>query len=60
MALPDDPDARRFVVGVLLAFLPAAVIGVFLHGFIKDVLFNPLLVCFMLIAGGSCCWSSTS
>src|SRR3954465_9527678 len=27
MALPRDPDARRFVIGVLIAFLPAAVIG---------------------------------
>ena len=43
--LPYDPDARRFVIGVLLAFLPAAVIGAGLHGFIKDVLFNPWLVC---------------
>src|SRR5215203_5886838 len=23
-----DPDARRFVIGVLIAFLPAAVVGV--------------------------------
>jgi undecaprenyl-diphosphatase len=52
LAIPGDPDARRFVLGVLLAFLPAAVIGVFLRSFIKDVLFNPLVVCCMLIAGG--------
>jgi undecaprenyl-diphosphatase len=51
-ALPYDPDARRFVVGVLAAFLPAAVIGAALHGFIKDVLFNPWIVCMTLIAGG--------
>jgi len=51
-AVPSDPDARRFVVGVVLAFLPAAVVGVFLRGFIKDVLFNPFLVCCTLIAGG--------
>jgi undecaprenyl-diphosphatase len=47
-----DPAARRFVIGVLLAFLPAAVVGVLAHGFIKDVLFNPWVVCFTLIAGG--------
>jgi undecaprenyl-diphosphatase len=51
-ALPHDPEARRFVVGVLLAFLPAALIGALLHGFIKDVLFNPWIVCMALIAGG--------
>jgi undecaprenyl-diphosphatase len=51
-ALPHDPEARRFVLGVLIAFLPAAVIGAALHGFIKDVLFNPWIVCATLIAGG--------
>jgi undecaprenyl-diphosphatase len=51
-ALPYDPEARRFVIGVLVAFLPAAVIGAGLHGFIKDVLFNPWIVCTTLIAGG--------
>lgn len=51
-ALPYDPDARRFVIGVVIAFLPAALIGAVLHGFIKDVLFNPWIVCMTLIAGG--------
>lgn len=51
-ALPTDPAARRFVIGVLLAFLPAALIGATIHGFIKDVLFNPWIVCMTLIAGG--------
>ena len=40
LALPHQASARRFVFGVLLAFLPAAVIGVMLHGFIKTVLFE--------------------
>jgi undecaprenyl-diphosphatase len=47
-----DPVARRFVIGILLAFLPAAVIGALLHGFIKTVLFNPWIVCISLIIGG--------
>ena len=51
-ALPHDPDARRFVVGVVIAFLPAALIGAALHGFIKEVLFDPWIVCMTLIAGG--------
>lgn len=50
--LPSDPAARRFVIGVLIAFLPAAVIGALLHGFIKGVLFNPWIVCVSLIVGG--------
>ncbi|TAK46716.1 MAG: undecaprenyl-diphosphate phosphatase [Xanthobacteraceae bacterium] len=48
-----DVAARRFVIGVLVAFLPAAVIGALAHGFIKDVLFNPWVVCFTLIVGGA-------
>lgn len=49
--LPTDQAARRFVLGVLIAFLPAAVVGVLLHGFIKSVLFNPWIVCVSLIVG---------
>lgn len=52
LRLRKDPAARRFVIGVLIAFLPAALIGALLHGFIKGVLFNPFLVCCALIAGG--------
>ena len=48
-----DPAARRFVIGVLLAFLPAAVVGALAHDFIKAVLFNEWLICFTLIAGGA-------
>ena len=48
-----DPTSRRFVVSVLLAFLPAMVIGALLHDFIKAVLFEtPALVAVMLILGG--------
>ncbi len=48
-----DPSSRRFVVSVLLAFLPAMVIGALLHDFIKTVLFEtPALVAVMLILGG--------
>ncbi len=53
IALPSDPKARRFVIGVLIAFLPAAVLGALLHDFIKDVLFNaPAIIATMLIVGG--------
>lgn len=50
--LKDDPRAWRFVFAILLGFLPAAVLGAFLHGFIKSVLFNPTVVCVSLILGG--------
>lgn len=52
-AAPNDPKARRFIWSVLLAFLPAVVIGVMAHGFIKTVLFEtPMLIAIMLILGG--------
>ena len=44
--------AARFVIGVLLAFLPAAVIGALAYGFIKSVLFDVRIVCITLILGG--------
>jgi undecaprenyl-diphosphatase len=48
-----DAQARRFVFGILLSFLPAAVIGALAHDFIKAVLFNDWIICFTLIAGGA-------
>jgi len=52
LALPSDPQARRFVIGVLIAFLPAAVIGALAYSIIKGVLFNVWIVCAMFILGG--------
>lgn len=49
---PTDPAARRFILAVLLAFLPAAVVGAFAHSFIKSVLFSPWVVSVSLIVGG--------
>jgi undecaprenyl-diphosphatase len=49
----SDPDARRFVIGVLIAFLPAVVLGLLAGKFIKGYLFNPWVVCFTLIVGGA-------
>ncbi|RKF13437.1 undecaprenyl-diphosphate phosphatase [Roseovarius spongiae] len=52
-AAPRDRQARRFLWSILIAFLPAAVIGVFAHKFIKTVLFEtPMLIAVMLILGG--------
>jgi undecaprenyl-diphosphatase len=50
---PSDARTRRFVLAVLIAFLPAAVIGATLHKYIKGYLFeSPALVCTSLIVGG--------
>lgn len=50
---PFDRRIQRFLAGIVLAFLPAALIGVLAHGFIKSVLFDaPFLICLSLIIGG--------
>jgi undecaprenyl-diphosphatase len=49
----SNPDDRRFVIGVLVAFLPAVVIGLIAGKYIKEFLFNPWVVCFSLIVGGA-------
>ena len=53
LRLPSDPAARRFVLAVLLAFLPAVIVGLALHDVIKQVLFaSPRVICVSLILGG--------
>jgi undecaprenyl-diphosphatase len=51
--LPRDRGTQMFVLGILVAFLPAAIIGYLAHDFVKTVLFEtPRLICVMLIVGG--------
>lgn len=52
LGLASEPADRRFARNVILAFIPALVLGFTLHGFIKGVLFNPWVVSVALIAGG--------
>lgn len=53
LAARTDDAARRAIVSVLLAFLPAVVVGLLAHDFIKNVLFEtPMLIAVMLILGG--------
>lgn len=47
-----DWAAARFVIGVLLAFLPAAVIGALAYHIIKTYLFDVRVVCVSLVVGG--------
>jgi undecaprenyl-diphosphatase len=44
--------AMRFVIGVVLAFLPAAVIGALFGSAVKAHLFDVRIVCIMFILGG--------
>lgn len=51
--LPTSARARRFVLAVLVAALPAALVGATAHRYIKGVLFEtPWLICTMLVVGG--------
>ncbi|MDH4027913.1 MAG: undecaprenyl-diphosphate phosphatase [Nitrospirota bacterium] len=43
---------NRFLLNLLIAFLPAAFLGFAAHSFIKKHLFNPVTVACALIAGG--------
>jgi undecaprenyl-diphosphatase len=52
LTLGGDGGSQRFAINVLLAFLPAAVIGLFAHDFIKRVLFSPTVVAWAFIVGG--------
>jgi len=53
LAARTEDWARKAIVSILLAFLPAVAVGLVAHDFIKDVLFEtPLLIAVMLILGG--------
>jgi undecaprenyl-diphosphatase len=48
-----DATQLRLLVAVLIAFLPAALVGFLAHDFIKNVLFeSPMVISVMLILGG--------
>jgi undecaprenyl-diphosphatase len=52
-AVPASPLARRFWLGILIAFIPAAIVGLALRKWIKAVLFaSPQIIAASLIVGG--------
>jgi undecaprenyl-diphosphatase len=51
-ALPTEAGARRFAAAVVIAFLPAAVLGALFHDAITTVLFSPVVVSIALVLGG--------
>ncbi|MEM5456822.1 MULTISPECIES: undecaprenyl-diphosphate phosphatase [Paraburkholderia] len=50
--LPSRPDARRFTLNVIIATIPAIVLGLLFEKSIKAALFSPVPVAFALVAGG--------
>ncbi len=50
---PTDPASRRFILSIVIAALPAVLLGVLMHDLIKTVLFEtPMLIAVMLVIGG--------
>lgn len=50
--LQRDKRAIRFATAIVVAFLPAAIVGVAAHKYIKSLLFSPWVVAIALIVGG--------
>lgn len=50
--LASDPKARRFMMNVVIGFFPAALLGLFFSGLIKENLFAPVPVAAAFIVGG--------
>jgi undecaprenyl-diphosphatase len=48
----EEAPASHFVTVIIIAFFPAMIIGALAHDFIKQVLFNPMVVSVSLIVGG--------
>ena len=52
LAARQEPKSRRFLINLMIAFLPAAVVGFLTHDWIKARLFNPTVVAVALVVGG--------
>lgn len=50
--LGHDPVAQRFALNVIVGTIPALVFGAALHGFIKNTLYDPIVIAVSLIVGG--------
>ncbi|EXF93222.1 UDP pyrophosphate phosphatase [Pseudomonas fluorescens HK44] len=50
--LPTQRNAQRFTVNLLIAFMPAVVLGVIFANMIHKYLFNPITVATALVVGG--------
>ena len=54
--LPNNRSVRRFWLNIVLAFVPAAAVGLLLGDYIERVLFSPQVVAVSLIVGGVVLW----
>ena len=52
LAARTEPASRRFLLNLLIAFLPAGIVGFLAHDWIKARLFTPTVVAAALVVGG--------
>lgn len=52
VGLPTQPKAQRFTTNLIIAVLPAVVLGVLFADLIHEYLFNPITVATALVIGG--------
>lgn len=52
VGLPKEPQAQKFTGNLLIAFMPALVLGVVFSDMIHEYLFNPITVALALVVGG--------
>lgn len=50
--MTNDASAQGFAINLIIAFIPAALLGLMFHDFIKQYLFSPITVAIALIIGG--------
>lgn len=50
--MAKEASAQNFVINLMIAFTPAALLGLMFHDFIKVYLFSPFTVAIALIVGG--------
>jgi undecaprenyl-diphosphatase len=50
--MANEASAQDFVINLMIAFTPAALLGLLFHDFIKAHLFSPVTVAIALIVGG--------
>lgn len=50
--ITTERSSQRFLLNLFIGFLPAAVLGLMFHHYIKTYLFSPLTVAIALIVGG--------
>lgn len=50
--ITHDPVAQRFTLNLIIGTIPALILGGTLHGFIKNTLYDPIVIAVSLIVGG--------